>query len=113
MKEQVLTGQARGNRHCMLVVEASAASEPFDESVQDVGSTNPLVEGEVLTSGVAKNPIPLDKEDELWIQGQLAATLELSLPENPQPNEQTETGRDVVQRFQRTQAQTILAAQPE
>ena len=42
----------------MSVVEASESSESTDNSIQYIGSTNPLVEGEVLT----ENP----EEEERW-----------------------------------------------
>ena len=64
----------------MSVVEASDASDPFDESVQYLESTNPLVEGEVLTSEVPENPIPVDEAYEKWLEAQLATSPEPSMP---------------------------------
>ena len=51
-----------GENQCMSVVEASDASESIDDSVQYVGSSNPLVEGEVLVENT-ENPTAPEEED--------------------------------------------------
>ena len=48
----------------MSVVEASDAPETYDESVRFLSEHQPLVEGEVLTSGTAEVPHPIEETEE-------------------------------------------------
>ena len=50
----------------MSEIEGSDPSESSDESVRFLGESNPLVEGEVLTRGEARNPIPVDNEEDIY-----------------------------------------------
>ena len=70
----------------MSVVEPSDVAPPSDDEVQYLGSTNPLVEGEVLTERAAPTPPPRD-EEERWIEEALAEPLELPMPSDPPATE--------------------------
>ena len=52
----------------MSVAEPSNTSTPFDQSVQYLGSTNPLVEGETDTPAVPESPTPSDEAYEQWLE---------------------------------------------
>ena len=86
--KSALLGQAVGKYSCMSVVEASESSESTDDSVQYIGSTNPLVEGEQL----AENP----EEEERWCsQAEIEAT-ERWMQENTTPDSEENVGRQPV-----------------
>ena len=61
----------------MSIVQALDTPKATDVSVQYLGGISPIVEGEVITSGLAENPITIDdlfeeinydegKDDEAW-----------------------------------------------
>ena len=72
----------------MSVVEASESSESTDDSVQYIGSTNPLVEGEVLT----ENP----EEEEHWYSQAEIEAADRWMQENTIPEPEENAGQQPV-----------------
>ena len=83
----------------MSVVEASESSESTDNSVEYLGSSNPLVEGEVLT----ENP------DEEWCSQAAIEAAERWMQENTTPNPEENAGQQPVE----TEPPTQPEQQPE
>ena len=88
----------------MSVVEASDASESTDDSVQYVGSSNPLVEGEVLAENT-ENPTAHEEVDVYpgFRQAEIEAADHL-MQEHTTP-EETNIGQEPVQSVQIGQAE--------
>ena len=101
-----LSGQAFP---CMLEIEGSSSSGSSDNSVQCLGGTNPLVEGEILTPGVLDDPISVD--DDLYKQEDIDEA-DRWMRENTAQIETIEAGQGYAQTGQAKQREPIREASP-